>query len=226
MGRQPFLPSHRGMSYAVGARVIEQRPAFVSSIGKCLTLWPYIEHQLGILLGNMMKAETGAAVAIFRRLRSMAMQRDVLMAAAVSLESDRQQLFGAVLRLFQSVAKERADLAHGHWGVLDGVEDKVLWIEAKDHSPWNALVLLAEDRGEHLGHEQLQRDLYVYSLRDIDEVYDHISELWKITFDLVGLFRDSTAKGQYGLVGAALLAHLTALPRIAQFMSIDRAGTT
>jgi hypothetical protein len=218
MARQPFLPAHKGKSYAIGARVIEQHPEFVSAVGRCLTLWPYVEHQLGILLGILLKAETGAAVAIFRRLRSVAMQRDVLGAAAVSLKPDETALFRAVLRLFESTAKERADLAHGHWGVLDGEPDKVLWIEAKDHSPWNALVLLAEARGQHIGHEQLQEDLFVYTMRDIEEIYAHILELWMITFDLVGLFRGSTAKGQYRLVGPDLLKHLISLPRVAQFL--------
>ena len=71
----------------------------------------------------------------------------------------------------------------------------MLWIEAKDHSPWNTEVLLAEQRGEHRGHEEMLRDLFVYSMRDIEEVYEQILELWKITFDLVGLFRGSKAVG-------------------------------
>lgn len=222
MPRQPFLPTYKNHSYGIGARVIEQRPEFVSIIGKTLTLWPYVEHQFGVLLGIMLKAESGAAVAIFRKLRNATAQRDVLLAAAISLSADLHPLFRAILRLFESLAKERADLAHGHWGVLDAEADKAIWIEAKDHTPWNTLVLLAGEKGQHIGHDQLQKDAYVYRLADVQDVYDRVYELWRISFDFVGLARGSSAKGTYGLTGNALREHLCSLPSIIETLAATR----
>jgi hypothetical protein len=68
-----------------------------------------------------------------------------------------------MLKVLGPTAKERADIAHGHWGVLDNYEDRVIWADPKDHSPWNALVLLAEDTSatypQILAMRQLQRDV-------------------------------------------------------------------
>lgn len=219
MPRQPFLPTYKDYrGYGIGAKLIDQRPDFVAAIGRCLTLWPYVEHQMAMILGILLKADSAASIAVFNVLRSGQTQRDVLAAAAsTTLEPARALLFEAVLRVFETTAKERADVAHGHWGVMDHYEDRVLWVESRQHSPWNALVLLNEDAGRpNTSHEGLLQHLFVWRLRDLEEVYEQIEEMWKITFDLVGLLRDSSATGAYGLAGEELEQHLANLPRVAE----------
>lgn len=221
MPRQPFLPKYEGRSYAIGAKVIEQRPEFVRAIGGCLTLWPFVEHQMAMVLGILLKADNEAAIAVYNVLRTGRTQRDALNAAAsTTLSTEMWRAFQAMLSVLETTERECAALAHGHWGVLDDFQDRVLWVESKHHSPWNALVLLGKGQK---GHEGLLPHLYVWTLQDVTEIYEHIEELWKISFDYVLLLRRSYATGIFGPRGDELLRHLCELPRMAEALAnLDR----
>jgi hypothetical protein len=167
-----------------------------------------------------MKADNAATIAVFSAIRTGRTQRDALMAAAsVALPSDKLRLVRAALSVVDTVGGERADIAHGIWGVMDNHQDRVLWIEAKHHSPWNTLVITKEMKGEHLGHDDLKKHLFVVRLKDVEEVYNRIDECWKITFDLFGLLRNSDANGIYGLKGDDLFSYLCQLPKVAEALA-------
>ena len=223
MQRKPFLPQFKMEAWALGPNVINKRSEFIAAIGKCLALWPFVEHQMTLLLGVLMKAENNATVAVFNALRTGRAQRDALNAAAVTtLDPPMLRLFEAVLSVLQSTSDDRAAVAHGHWGVLVNHADKLLWVESKFHSPWNTLVLNKQDSGNPWvdSHEGLHPHLYVVTIPDIEQVYTDIDEMWKILFDFLNLVRGQSVTGIFRKRGDELFQHLYLLPRIAA--AIDR----
>lgn len=192
----------------LGARVIEERPAFVSAIGRCLTFWPFVEHQQAMLLGHLMKADDESSIAVFTALRQGRAQRDALLAAAeIALRDNARYLalLRSVLKVIDRAGSDRADLAHGNWGILSGREDLVLWIESKHHAPWNTLAITSAVHD----HSELHKRLYVVSLQDIESVYSQIDKAWRLAFDLLVLLRNSAAAGITGLTGESLYDRLT-----------------
>jgi hypothetical protein len=69
MPRQPFLPTYKGERSGFMAGMIDHRPDFVAVIGRCITLWPYVEHNLALILGFFLKADNEATIAMFTALR-------------------------------------------------------------------------------------------------------------------------------------------------------------
>jgi hypothetical protein len=177
MRRQPFLPQFKGQSYALGPNEINERPDFISAIGKCLTLWPFVEHQMALLLAYLMKADNNATVAVFSALRTRRSQRDALNAAQTSLDPPMLRLFEAILSVIQSAGDDRADVAHSNH------LDKVIWIESKFHSPWNALVINRQDWGRFAwNREELESHMFLVTVADIEDVHAKIDEAWKLIF--------------------------------------------
>jgi hypothetical protein len=215
MARQPFLPVYTGSSYSIGAGVINERPEFVAAIGRCVAFWSFIEHQMAILLGVILKADNEASIAVFTKLRRGSNQREAIEAAArATLDEPTQKLLGAILKVVRSNEKERNDLVHGHWGILADRTDLALWVENDHHSAWNTKVLNSEDRKVHVGHEELRQRLFVYPLSDIEDAYMRMNETWAILFDFIGYVRGSKTVGYYGAKGAQLYERLSRIPRI------------
>jgi hypothetical protein len=218
MARQPFLPTNKGKGYAIGANQIDALPDFVTAIGRCLTMWPYIEHQMAMILGHLMDARNEATIAVFSAIRTGRTQRDALaVAASVALADNPKvlKLLTAVLSVINSASESRTTIAHGLWGVLAHRKDRILWVESKHYGPWNTLAIVRDD----VGHEQLQKNLYVWSLGDILEIEDQLKECWEIVFDFYCLLANRGA-GQCGLAGDQLYDHLCQLPRVAA--ALDR----
>jgi hypothetical protein len=211
--RQPFLPAYEKFEMTLGAKVIEQRPQFVSAIGRCLTLWPFVEHQQAMLLGHLMKADDEATIAVFTALRQGRAQRDALIAAAeIALKSHDQHLalLKSVLKVIDRAGADRADIAHGNWDILQKRDDLVGWIESKHHAPWNTLAI-AGTAEKYVGHSELHKRLSVVSLQNIEDSYEQIDKAWKMAFDLLVLLRSSTSQGIYGCSGQSLFEHLSEL---------------
>jgi hypothetical protein len=179
MPRQPFLPAFKGKGYSMGANQIDALPDFVTAIGRCLAMWPYVEHQMAMILGHLMDARNEASVAVFSAIRMGRTQRDALdTAASVALAEDlkMRKLLHAVLSVISSASEARTTLAHGLWGVLHDRRDRVVWVESKHFGPWNTLAIVKSD----VGHEQLQKHLYVWKLSDILEIEEQLKECWEI----------------------------------------------
>ena len=223
MARQPYLPTHAKLTYAIGAGQINERPDFVAAIGRCVAFWSFVEHQMAILFGVILKADNEAAIAVFAKLRRSSHQREAIEAASrVALDDKTNRLLSAIMAYQRSVEKERNDLVHGHWGIFPDRADLAAWIAGDDHSAWNTKVLTSEDRGVYIGHDDLRKKLCVYSIKDLDDLFMRMNELWTIIFDFVGYVRGSAAKGMFGLTGDQLYDHLAPLPRIRE--TFDRKG--
>jgi hypothetical protein len=73
-------------------------PDIIKAIGDCLVLWPHAEHQLGVLLGVVMKGDPGAALSIFAALRSARVQHDAVVAASeIVVSTEDNRLLAAIL---------------------------------------------------------------------------------------------------------------------------------
>jgi len=116
----------------------------------------------------------------------------MLAAAQVTLDETGLELLRAVLSVYRSVELERNALAHGSFGVCDDVTDGILWIEAKDSARWHISMWNKNDRNEPYGteeHAKLAGKMFVYTKRDLENVHQGISALWKIIFDYIGYLR-------------------------------------
>jgi hypothetical protein len=224
LSRQPYLPAFAKCGYSIGAGAINVRPEFVAAIGRCVAFWSFVEHQLAVLLGVVLKAENEAAIAVFAKLRRSSNQKETVeVAARIALDQQTQRLLSAILAVYRSVEAQQNDIVHGCWGVIGDRADLATWVAAEHHSVWNTKVLTSEDKGIHVGHEDLRGRLFVYTLKDLDEIFLSMSELWTILFDFVGYVRGSVAPGMYKLTGAELFGHLSNLPRIKEALAhLDR----
>lgn len=117
MARQPLPAKYHKGPWAIGPKLIDQRPEVIAWIGKCVTQWSLVEHHQAILLGCLMEANTEVAVAVFATLRTAPVRRDALLAAAgAKLSETDLDLLTAILNYQKKVEGHRNDLTHGHWG--------------------------------------------------------------------------------------------------------------
>ena len=101
-------------------------------IGEIVARWGAIEAQLGIVLANMMRADTEIAMAMFLALESPSAKRDMLDGAASERFSGKELLLFQALRILAwRIYKERNLIAHTTWGSIDGLPDALLRVPHK-----------------------------------------------------------------------------------------------
>ncbi|MBO9418380.1 hypothetical protein J7481_02650 [Labrenzia sp. R4_2] len=169
---------------------------------------------MATILGVLLNAESPATTAVFTTLRTGRAQRDAIWAAAEHILDDRmKELFEAILLVVRTTERTRADIAHGHWGILRDHENVVTWISSKDHAIHNARALNGAWPRE--GHAFLLDKTFVYTLDDFEETYEQIEFTWRLLFDFLTLHRSETTKsGLSGLAGDELYSHLINEPRV------------
>jgi hypothetical protein len=190
MPRQPLVPSlHKG-PWGIGPRLVESRPEHVALIGRCITLWPDVLHQMGMLLGILLGVNSEAAVAVFSTFRNARVRQDAMIAAAnYTLDEQTLELLNAILVVVGSAEKERDHLAHGCYGSSDNIADGILWIESKHLGPWNVSMLLKEPHRTGGEHAEIAAHIFVYRKADIQEIYDGIHDAWRAMFEFLVLVR-------------------------------------
>jgi hypothetical protein len=215
MARKPLLPQYQGEPCSIGPQVINQRPEFVAAIGRCAALWGFVEHNLGLLLGVLLRASDEPTIAVFTTLRRFSNQWAAIDAAASkTLTADNLRVLRAAsAAVIQPAGKARADLVHGQWGIMSNRADLALWVEATHHSPWNTMAVNLPP-GQAPDFETLKKSLFVYSLPDMDEVYSQILAAWEIVFDTLCAIKNPTLMCKCGVVGAQLFDHLAQRPEI------------
>ena len=186
MSRQPFLPKYEGYNYGIGMGALSHIPDFVVGIGNCVSHWSYVEHVMALLLGSLLGAESEASIAIFSNLRRSASQRELIeKAASYLLNNDAMTLLRALLAVSRSVERGRNEVVHGQWGHLTHPnateklpEPMAVWIASDDYASWNVKVLETSD--DHAG---LKDKMFVFTIRDIEEINERIADLWWMFFD-------------------------------------------
>lgn len=222
MSRQPFLPKYQDFHYVLGASALKQIPDFVSRIGLCAASWSYVDHQMALLLGVLLGAQNEAAIAIFSLLKRASNQRESLETAGLyRLSGEATDLLDALLRMAKSVGKERNDLIHGQWGSLTHPdptkhlsEPLAVWIASEHHANWNIKAVEKGMRKEYDDHADLKKKLCVYSLNDMDYIYNRIVAVRSAFADFFIYARDSCRSPRASHISDEQLDRLKSLPHI------------
>jgi hypothetical protein len=196
------------------------------AVGRCIMMFSYVDWQMALLLAAIMKTESQASVAIFLSLRNARAQRDVLIAAGeMTLHEDEKEAFDALLTVYGSLQAQRADIAHGVFGLIPKTEDQAAWIETKNlskhwierfHGVGRRLSDLGVDDAEHAKREdeRLMRLSSVYKTTDLAQLESDIKELWEASF----YFYEHLRYGRGGLEREAF-EKLCAVPQIARALA-------
>jgi hypothetical protein len=180
MSRQPLPHSLRKGPWSIGPTDVKTRPEHVMLIGRCMTLWPDVMHQLAMLSGMLLGVKSEAAVAVFATFRNARVRHDAILAAAeFALNARDLELLNALLTVIASAEKERDNLAHGCYGVSTAIEDGILWVESKHVGPWNVSMLLKEPHRSGKEHEEFAKHIFVYRHSDLEAVYQEIHDCWR-----------------------------------------------
>lgn len=187
MPRQPFLPSHSKADLVYGIAHISKKPKIAEALGRCMMAWSYVDWQMAVLLAALMKANSEASIAIFLTLRNARAQRDVLVAAAeMTLKGPDKKQFDAIMSIYGSLQSQRADLAHGIFGVIpEGKDNEIPWIETKNLSKdWVERFQKLMNRDVPHEDEKLaqKRCTYIYKLSDLERLETEITQLWGVAF--------------------------------------------
>ena len=133
MPRQPYPRSYPAPIYGIAHP--ERMTRMAEGVGRCIMMFSYVDWIMALVLAAVMKAESEASVAIFLTLRNARAQRDVLIAAAeMTLFDEDKEAFDALVKVYASLQAQRADVAHGVFGLAPETEDEAAWIETKDLS--------------------------------------------------------------------------------------------
>jgi hypothetical protein len=152
-----------------------------------MTVWPSVLHQMGIILGILIGADSEAGVVLFSTLQNARARRDILDAVADFRLRDRQrELFEAVLNVARSAETERNHLAHGCFGVSAELPDALLWVETKHFGPWNVAEVRKDTTTTQEDYKNLAKNIFYYNRNDLDEILKQISD----TFEILNLYSD------------------------------------
>jgi hypothetical protein len=181
MRRQPFLPTHDGSPFQVGASLIERIPRLAEVVGRIAINWSGVEVQLSLVLGSMPGVENAAAVAVFLSLRNHRAQRDALRAAAdKTLTDEDPEILEAILARHEELDGQRNNVVHGIWGLSEATPDGIIWSSQQSHA--NMLITdyhmsttgqLTNDSRE----ANMTKDLFVVRLDDLDALNRDIMAL-------------------------------------------------
>lgn len=190
MPRQPYLsivPLSKGTAIDVGSKSIGQRPELETIIGNCLLVWPHVEAEMALLLGQLLGAENAAALAVFRAIRHSRTQREAISeAAAVAVSAVDQELITAILNVHKSIELERNALTHGHFGTSSKITDGILWMNTNDYVAIRARITIAKDSAlDDARYSDLLSRIWVYRSSDLKTIFEDMKELADIWYNLI-----------------------------------------
>lgn len=199
MPRQPFLPTFAHLDYAVGARVLNNRPEFTSAIGKCIAVWSQSDNEIGNLFGILLGTDSAPALEVFLSLKKSSNQCDALRAVAKHrLSGQEKKIFDAIIQLYQSLEKQRNALAHGCYGVASNDPDALLWIDIRDHVYFQTEVLSRLARGDDVPdpHEHLKKKMFVYRTSDLETLHSEMDQFWEAVLHFNSFLRSRSGPHQ------------------------------
>jgi hypothetical protein len=106
--------------FKLRADALADKPGMAAIVTMIFALWAEVEYYLAQLLTQILRDDTGPAIAIYETLRSQSMQRQALNAAAgAALSPEDYDLFDATMSLVEGVSTPRHQLAHWLWVVCE-----------------------------------------------------------------------------------------------------------
>ena len=189
MPRQPYLSVVRrtkGAKYDLGTHCIGARPELERLICACIMSWPFIEAEMAVVLGQLLRAENDAALAVFESLRRSSAQRDAISAAAAaSLNNRDQELLSAILNVHKAIEAERNALVHGHFGTASTLPKAIIWQNTRDYISLRAVMAIPDKpRWDEPKQKRLLSSIWVYREADLQHTYGDIRELTQLWYDL------------------------------------------
>src|SRR5262249_25974674 len=149
---------------------IKERPAFAEMIGHCISIWSYVDNEIGGLFGILLGTESEATHRVFLVLRRWSNQKDALNAAAEArLSGDEMNLYQALISDYKSLESQRNVLAHSCFGICPDDDSLLFVIKVEHHVLWQADMLPKHMKGmiPADAHEGLKQEMFVYRLPEL-----------------------------------------------------------
>ncbi|SFS58443.1 hypothetical protein [Methylobacterium sp. yr668] len=190
-----FLPDHRGKHFCFDKRGLEANVEAAALIGRIITDWARVEHELAMLVAALLGDAPRGGLALFGALWSARQQRDALTALASAQvgDGDTRALISDVLQAVAHVAQERHDIAHGVFGWSFDLPELTLWVKADDLAQYHAEAwhrfadpTIPQEQKHHDDHKALIR---CYAIDDLKNIRSEIAEAKQIVFGLYGIIR-------------------------------------
>lgn len=169
----------------------QQRPELVPWIADVLIAWPYLENRLGLALAHLLGTQADIGIAMYNGLQSPASQFAAMRAAAEQvLDSEDRYVFELLLKLAETASTLRGRVAHGLWGHLSEVPDRLVWIDPKGQ-------LRAQAGQVKVWHEEGAGQVYpgfnvedakVYTQQDLRDISGRIRRVF-VWFDRFWIMR-------------------------------------
>ncbi|MCH7480851.1 MAG: hypothetical protein IIC79_05605 [Chloroflexi bacterium] len=188
----------------------EKRPELAIMVIRAIAGWAHAEGFMREILVRMLGARAEPAAKMYAALRSSQVQISALSAAAeCTLSPPRLELFKAIMKVAQPVARTRHRLAHDLWCYSDDLPDALLLLETDAafnfsiernrfrFSP-NRTKLAAKLVGLEPPEFPIER-VFVYRENDLQEIIRNTSEIqnyFAIFQDVVDL-TSGTAESSY-----------------------------
>ena len=187
---QPYDARVHGEGWGLGIDSATAQPEMLRLIGRCVTMWPYIEHDLAVCLGVLLRSNTDASVAVFTALRSSRVQQDAIESAAEAILNQNDFiLIRACMKVVATTERMRNNVVHGQWGNASNVTDGLIWLAAKHHGPHNARALLDVEYFIDQQHRPIEKRMLVYTEQDLHELISRIAKTREITFLMIIMLR-------------------------------------
>jgi hypothetical protein len=223
MPRQPYPPNLAAPVY--GPAQTRTMPKIAELVGRCIMQFSYVDWQMALLLAEMMKASSEASVAIFLTLRNARAQRDVLIAAAqMTLKDRNKEIFNALMIVYASLQSQRADIAHGIFGLAPQTTDTAAWIETKNLSAhWIETFYKPPKPGAEVADIEaaevanLKKLTSIYTAPDLERLEEDIRNLWLTAFHFTVFLGN-----KYVASVPQELERLCTLPQMAQALAQTR----
>jgi hypothetical protein len=165
------------------AAVFDDRPKFSQLVASIIATSSAVDHELGTLLGHVIKSASGPALAIYRILQNQNLQKTALQAAASNgLPDDQHKVFSAATSAAYSAQKQRHCIAHWLWGFSNDLPDCILLTDQKYFGPFTLNFHFPEvgptgDLGELF--ELDKSKVFVYTIDDFKQIKtDLIEAAW------------------------------------------------
>ena len=214
MARQPIARKYPKSVLTVGhgADNLRARPKAAALIAECLATWNEAEFQIGRLLATMLHADSEPTIALYFTLANERAKREALAAIAeYCLEPKERELFDMIARVKDSLAKQRADLAHGLYCLVNDEPDGIGWISTTDRIKYLSNIRSTEN----ITHSDLVNHLSVYSIADLETIRNDFNELQYLFIH----FKLYVAPGTGHYRDAGLFDQLWNSPLVRQFQS-------
>jgi hypothetical protein len=171
MPRKPYrFSKDQSLSIRWGATFLDDRPALIPLMGRCLLAWPQVEYLLAAFLGVLLKTDTPAAMSVFTTLRRSSNRAEAITVAASHLDAREYEICVAVLKVIQSAEAERNSITHGMFGTVDDLPNDLVWTETQNLSS----MVVDELFFRAIKRIDFFEKLFIYTEKDFRQIEEQI----------------------------------------------------